>query len=142
MSKQDRQGVRTATDLERKYDFGQLDAAQLSLATLQLSISQLSQSLSQYIVKTDAKIAELERTTLDDIDETLKIDPETNRLGVNTANVVEIDNILPVTSNAVASELVKILARIAALENPSGTTDTDAILGSAFLGKMILGKGA
>lgn len=142
MSKQDRQGVRTATDLERKYDFGQLDAAQVSLATLQLSISQLSQSLSQYIVTTNAKIAELERTTLDDIDETLKIDPETNRLCVNTADVVEADNKLPVTSNAVALEIAKLLLKINALESLIDTSNLNAILGKAKLGTMILGKGA
>lgn len=51
MSKQDRQGVRTPADLERKYD---LDAASEAASSEQLS--QLNQQVSQFIVDTDAKL--------------------------------------------------------------------------------------
>lgn len=50
MSKQDRQGVRTPADLERKYD---LDAANNAASSEQLS--QLNQQMSQFIEDTDAK---------------------------------------------------------------------------------------
>lgn len=57
MSKQDRQGVRTAADLERKYDFGSFgkggggDSEQTS---------KLSQLLSQFMTATNKKIGEIE----------------------------------------------------------------------------------
>lgn len=50
MSKQDRQGVRTAQDLERKYDFSQLGKG----GNRDLQISQLMQSLAQLEVSVKA----------------------------------------------------------------------------------------
>lgn len=57
MSKQDRQGVRTAAELERKYNLGALDNQTKEQSS---EISRLSQTLSQFITTTNAKIGELE----------------------------------------------------------------------------------
>lgn len=60
MSKQDRQGVRTPADLERKYNLGGLETQ-----TQQQSekLSQLNQVFAQFQAETNAKIAELEEKT-------------------------------------------------------------------------------
>lgn len=55
MKKQDRQGVRTAADLERKYDFRSMGGAGSSE-----QVSQLNQTLSQYMSKTNATINEMQ----------------------------------------------------------------------------------
>lgn len=142
MSKQDRQGVRTPVDVERKYNLGQLGAVRGMTQKQELLISQLTQTLNQYMATTNAKITELQNKLLDNIDETLKIDEVTNKLGVNTADVVESGNMLPVTSNAVALKIAELIFRIEKLEDPSVVTDTSAILGKARLGIMLLGKEA
>lgn len=59
MSKQDRQGVRTPADLERKYNLGGAFAGQNSNAKLAQQVAQLSQTLSQYIANSNAAIEEL-----------------------------------------------------------------------------------
>lgn len=59
MSKQDRQGVRTPADIERKYDLGQLAATRGLTTQQEQRFNQLSQSLDQYMATTNAKIAEL-----------------------------------------------------------------------------------
>lgn len=59
MSKQDRQGVRTAVDLERKYSFGQTFAQQGA------QISRLEQDMNQNISELEQSISnlpELEQT--------------------------------------------------------------------------------
>lgn len=53
MSKQDRQGVRTPADLERKYSFGQ------SFAQQGTQISRLEQELAQHELNTNTAISEL-----------------------------------------------------------------------------------
>ena len=55
MSKQDRQGVRTAADLERKYDFSNMAGGK---STEQLG--NLNRLLSQYMADTNATIASIE----------------------------------------------------------------------------------
>lgn len=64
MSKQDRQGVRTAMDLERKYDFGLLSQTQRTDDT---RVTQLVQDLSEYKVATDNELEALRRE-LEEID--------------------------------------------------------------------------
>lgn len=59
MSKQDRQGVRKASDLERKYDFSQIAEFSKSNNNQNAAISQLSQTLQQFIAKTNGEIEEL-----------------------------------------------------------------------------------
>lgn len=54
MKKQDRQGVRTAADLERKYDFGALGFGGSSE-----QVRQLTQTLSQFMASTNATINRL-----------------------------------------------------------------------------------
>ena len=61
MSKQDRQGVRTPADIERKYDLGQLAASRGLTMKQEQVLNQLSQSLQQFIATTNAKISELEK---------------------------------------------------------------------------------
>lgn len=61
MSRQDRQGVRTPTDIERKYDLGKLAASQGLTMQQEQRFNQLSQTLQQYMASTNAKISELEK---------------------------------------------------------------------------------
>ena len=62
MSRQDRQGVRTPTDIERKYDLGKLAASQGLTMQQEQRFNQLSQTLNQYMATTNAKITELMNT--------------------------------------------------------------------------------
>lgn len=57
MSKQDRQGVRTPADLERKYNLGGMEN---ETKQHDEKLSQLNQALSQYMAETNTKISELE----------------------------------------------------------------------------------
>jgi hypothetical protein len=59
MSKQDRQGVRTASELERKYNFGQMQSAQGSQGKQELVLSQLVQTVSLLTVSTNAQLEAL-----------------------------------------------------------------------------------
>lgn len=62
MSKQDRQGVRTPADLERKYDFGsKFSDADTSTAKFASQLNQLSATLSQLSAETNAYLALLEQ---------------------------------------------------------------------------------
>lgn len=63
MSKQDRQGVRTPADVERKYNLGRLAAAQGSPGKQDEQIQQLSQTLAQFMADTNGKFQELEGHT-------------------------------------------------------------------------------
>lgn len=59
MSKQDRQGVRTPADIERKYALGQFEEVSKNSTKQAILLSQLDQKLAQYIAKTNAVIDEL-----------------------------------------------------------------------------------
>ena len=63
MSRQDRQGVRTPTDIERKYDLGKLAASQGLTMQQEQRFNQLSQTLNQYMATTNAKLEELSNMT-------------------------------------------------------------------------------
>lgn len=106
MSKQDRQIVRTAHDIERKYDLGRLKNAQGSKGN-ETAISNLTQTLNQFIANTNAKFEEIENNT-PDIDTTLKIDEE-GLLGVNTTEEIKQGNKLPITSEAVATAIASLV---------------------------------
>ena len=56
MSKQDRQGVRKASDIEQKYDLSLLNSLGEFSKRDNEKISQLSQALSQFIAETNNKI--------------------------------------------------------------------------------------
>lgn len=62
MSKQDRQGVRTATELERKYNFGEVfgDGAG-SYAKVTEQLNRLNRAMAQFMANTIGAIEELER---------------------------------------------------------------------------------
>ena len=61
MSRQDRQGVRTPADIERKYDLGKLAASRGLTMQQEQVLNQISQTLQQYMATTNAKISELEQ---------------------------------------------------------------------------------
>lgn len=58
MSKQDRQAVRTARDIEIKYPLGRLNAAQSSSSN-DTKLIELNQTLSQFMANTNAKFEEM-----------------------------------------------------------------------------------
>lgn len=62
MKKQDKCGVRTPSELERKYDFGSVFDGDNSYATLSKQINLLNQTLSQFMTTTNAKLEEMEST--------------------------------------------------------------------------------
>lgn len=59
MSKQDRQGVRTPADVERKYNLGQLASAQGASVKVESALQQLSQSFANYVADANAEMEEL-----------------------------------------------------------------------------------
>lgn len=67
MSKQDRQGVRKASDIEQKYNLGQLATAQGATTKQAMALQQLSQTLSQYMADTNAELEDLD-SKIDEIE--------------------------------------------------------------------------
>ena len=59
MSKQDRQGVRTPADLERKYPLGKLNDPTGDTSELSKQISQMNQSMSIFATSINGTIAEM-----------------------------------------------------------------------------------
>lgn len=65
MNKQDRQAVRTAAEVERKYNLGGfVSGTSSSNAKLQMQVQQLSQMLSQYMATTNALLANMSAQTI------------------------------------------------------------------------------
>lgn len=60
MSKQDRQGVRTPADLERKYDFGQYSDQESSAKKQGDQINRITQTLAQFMSSTNATLETME----------------------------------------------------------------------------------
>lgn len=60
MSKQDRQGVRTASDLERKYDLSKIADLNAAGKEQDKQVSNLSQTLAQFMAKVNGEISELQ----------------------------------------------------------------------------------
>ena len=60
MKKQDRCRVRTASDLERKYDLGELAGNVASNAKLEEQVRLLNQTLAQHIANSNARFEEIE----------------------------------------------------------------------------------
>ena len=56
MSKQDRQGVRTAADIERKYDLGKLNALRGQSPKQDIVLNELTQKVDQFIATTNGNI--------------------------------------------------------------------------------------
>lgn len=59
MSKRDRQGVRTAADIERKYDLGKLDAFRGDSQKQGIVVSELTQKVDQFIANTNGDIGDI-----------------------------------------------------------------------------------
>lgn len=57
MSKQDRQGVRTPADLERKYTFGDISKTKKAGANTASQVVWLAEATDQYAKRTDAALA-------------------------------------------------------------------------------------
>lgn len=62
MKKQDKCGVRTPSELERKYDFGSVFNGEVSYAALSKQINLLNQTLAQFMTNTNAKFEAMEAT--------------------------------------------------------------------------------
>lgn len=71
MSKQDRQGVRTATDIERKYNLGQLNDFRGQSQKQDLALTEIIQTVNQFIADTNAKFNAIDRTVDEAINESL-----------------------------------------------------------------------
>ena len=125
MSKQDRQGVRTPADIERKYDLGhdfseiekQLTNVQRTAASAKStadnaasvagSAAQEVESVSGQVDSLSARVETLEQSgAAFTTDETLTL--ANGVLSVNRATAVEKDNTLPITSAAVYTEIGNI----------------------------------
>lgn len=57
MSKQDRQGVRTAADIERKYDLGKLNTFRGDSQKQDIVVNELTQKVDQFIATTNGNLA-------------------------------------------------------------------------------------
>lgn len=62
MSKQDRQGVRTPADIERKYELGQIASQKDTSGKQSIQISQLSQTLAQFMARMTEEVEVLNQT--------------------------------------------------------------------------------
>ena len=98
MSKRDRQGVRTAADLERKYDFGKLNASQSNSLKKDIAVSELTQKVDQFIADTNGNFENI-NADIDDINENID-DINTDISGFNGA-VSELNNKYTELSNKV-----------------------------------------
>ena len=118
---QDRQGVRTPADIERKYDLSgnEVAAVRTIAVNAQRSAERAINAIGEHNVSESAhadirqKLKELEESgggggggTSFTTDETLIL--ENGVLRVNTAQDVEQDNTLPITSAAVYTEIGNI----------------------------------
>lgn len=63
MSKQDRQGVRNASDLERKYDFSLISGDGKGYSRQAEQLNTLAQAFAQFVALTNGRLAELEGNT-------------------------------------------------------------------------------
>lgn len=60
MSKQDRQGVRTASELERKYDLGRVAKLESSGISINEQLGKLDRTITQFVFTTNGKLTELD----------------------------------------------------------------------------------
>ena len=115
MRKQDRQGVRKASDIEQKYDLSQLKNS----GTKSEDVSKLTQALSQYAAETNGKIKDIQEQVeelqeqaegfapaYDKLGVGLKIEDKT--LYVDSAQDFEGDNTRPVEAAFVQSQIGNI----------------------------------
>lgn len=108
MRKQDRQGVRKASDIEQKYDLSQLKKG----ATKSEELSKINQSLSQYVSETNVKIEELQGQVeklvpaYDELGVGLKITER--KLCVDSAQDFEGDNTRPVEAAFMQTQIGNI----------------------------------
>lgn len=130
MSKQDRQGVRTPADIERKYDLGKdyseiqklatdaknaADAASRTASSAKQTADTTAQqfeTMGEAVSEMDERVTELENAAPNGggvsftTDETLSLTDGV--LSVNRADSVQADNTLPITSAAVYVEIGNI----------------------------------
>ena len=115
MSKQDRQAVRTAADIERKYNLGKLNASQGSFSG-DVALSQLVQTVNQYMASTNATLKKKA-----DLDSSGKLNEEQI-----PDNIVEDDELAQVLNTALQQATDEIKEEIIAetvTQNTGNSTD-------------------
>lgn len=75
--KHDRQGVRTARDLEQKYEFGAIAGAEKQISMQKEAMSQTNQTVAQFVASVKAEHLELQR----------QIDVNKNSIRTNADNI-------------------------------------------------------
>ncbi len=80
MSKQDRQGVRTPADIERKYDLGSVAESKGLTVKQEIRINQLYQTFQQYMTSTNAEIDKIKSENVNFEEITAQIQDLKNRL--------------------------------------------------------------
>jgi vacuolar-type H+-ATPase subunit I/STV1 len=129
MSKQDRQGVRSASDLERKYDFSQIAEFSKANKNQNAAISQLTQTLAQFMADTNGKLSQLD----DDLQfiegfEGTVTDLQT-AVSANTDSIEEVEGEVTALQNSVS-------ANTESIEEVEGQVETLQTTVDAILGKL------
>lgn len=106
MSRQDRQGVRTAADLERKYDLGGKNSRG-SYERQEVALNNLVQAVNQFIATTNAKLEELEENKAVSPDISIEEIEGGHRVTITDADGTESFDIMDGTSGS-ASPIARI----------------------------------
>lgn len=139
MSKQDRQGVRTAQALEQKYNLGDIGKQGGELGKQNMQMSQLTQMVSQFMATTNAEIAKLRKELLDcheckgvQLWEEL---PKAQKKYRGVTVIIETNG----TDAMYVCMKKEGIYRWIELGTSTGTNVSTGILGQAELGLMVLG---
>lgn len=94
--KQDRQGVRTPADLERKYNLSQHQDSEILYAKIMTALTQLNSTLSQFQASANARLSVLEKTILPSKGEIFYTftDKSLSDVGMNGDTICEVTSIL------------------------------------------------
>jgi hypothetical protein len=124
MRKQDRQGVRTPADLERKYPLGNIPSGQATNnAMLAKQVEQLTTTLAQFMGRTNGTLADLSqavedlRTYVEEKFATLHPDPSVTHSIVN--------NLSGCTSSNTSATITQGSAYVASISCDEGLTITN-----------------
>ena len=128
MSKRDRQGVRTPTDIERKYSLGEISNLRGSSARQESILKEMAQELSQYITVTNAKIKEV-NDLISSLDETIEgivnadINEQTPTYSVaTTEQELTSGEKISVAFGKIAKAISSFISHLANKENPHNVT--------------------
>ena len=156
MSKQDRQGVRKASDIEQKYDLLKLKDIAGYTSGQSEQISKLTQSLSQFTVEVSNKIRELN----EQIEELARFDTEVEDKNTEVDNAItevndkitELDNAITEVNDAI-TEANDAIIEVNDKMHPIGSvyisldeSEPDEMYGGTWEliaeGKLVVGSGA